>query len=91
MGIHCALALLLCIICLFSTTETRKMDETTLGTFLTEVNQLIDQFEILKQHAQKLQAENDALKKSNLLLNKKNHNAHEAVQSIIARLQEVKS
>lgn len=67
------------------------MNADTLGTFLNEVNQLIDHFESLKQHAHRLQVDNDALKRANQLLSKKNQTAQEAVQSIIARLQEVKS
>lgn len=66
------------------------MEATDLGTFITDVNQLIDEFEKLKQHTLVLHNENQALIKSNDVLGQKNKFAQDAVQSIISRLREVK-
>ena len=67
------------------------MENDQLQTFLTNVEQLTQQYELLKQHAFKLHDENQTLRQHNCELQSKNANAKSAIHDIIDRLKEEKN
>lgn len=64
------------------------MENTRLNELFSNIEQLTQQHELLKQYAQKLDDENRFLKKQNNELMSKNANAKSAIHAIIDKLKE---